>query len=269
MISLEVDSVRLDSLGRDKNIVIRRRDIERVHDYARKNCCARDFLLIRLPMKIGLRNSEIRMLRIEDINFEDRTFQVLDSKKKEFFPLPLDLLTLELIQQLIGTRQEGYVFAHIGSWTTIKKDAPLSRVEIWQIIHDIALEAGVKGFNPRILRHYFAANWGYVEKKTLIGLQRIMRHSNLAVTSCYLSRLIFYEDLQNEFDGVKNEPFAEFTDNSLKNGLSTNQQPTFSLEESICKPCGNLPICRFAPLAPCVTACKNKLVKVTGISQYH
>jgi integrase len=219
-------------------------------------------------MKIGLRNSEIRTLKIQNIDFEDRTFQVLDSKKYTLFPLPLDVLTLQLIKDLIGKRQEGYVFAHQGSWTTVKKDAPLSRVEIWQIIHDIAEAAGVKGFSPRILRHYFAAHWGYVEKKTLIGLQRIMRHSNLTVTSCYLSRLIFYEDLQNEYDGVKNEPFVEFTDNSLKNGLSTNQQPTFNLEESICKPCSNLHLCKYAPLPPCVTACKHKLVKVTGIAQY-
>ena len=263
--------MKFDGLQRDQNIVIKRRDIERVHDWARNNCSPRDFLLIRLPMKIGLRNSEIRMLKIEDINFEDRTFQVLDSKRYTFFPLPLDVLTLQMIKDLVGTRREGYVFAHIGSWTTVKKDAPLSRVEIWQIIHDVAEKAGVKKFSPRLLRHYFAAHWGYVEKKTLIGLQRIMRHSNLAVTSVYLSRLIFYEDLQKEYDSVRNGPFQEFQQESAEVAGSNpaRVQIPYDLEESICKVCSNLPLCKFAPLAPCVTSCRLKIVKVSGIAQYH
>ena len=35
--------------------VIRRTDIEHVHDYAREHCSGRDYLLVRLPMKVGLR----------------------------------------------------------------------------------------------------------------------------------------------------------------------------------------------------------------------
>lgn len=237
-------NMRFDSSSKDKTIVIKRSDVERVHDWARENCSLRDFLLIRLPMKIGLRNSEIRMLRIENINFENRTFQVLDSKKYELFLLPLDVLTLQLIQDLIGKRQEGYVFPHTGSWTSVKCDMPLSRVQIWQIVHDIAEQAGVKGFNPRLLRHYFAAYWIYVEKKSVVTLQGLMRHSDLSVTFFYTRRLTFFEDWQREYDGVKNGPFLEF------------EQESISLEDSICKRCSNLPLCKYAPLASCASSCR-------------
>jgi integrase len=197
-------------------------------------------------MKIGLRNSEIRMLRIENIDFEDRTFQVLDSKKYELFPLPLDILTLQLIKDLIGKRQEGYVFTHQGSWTHVKADQPLSRVEIWQIIHDIAEKAGVKRFSPRLLRHYFAAHWIYVEKKNVVTLQGLMRHSDLSVTFFYTRRLTFFEDWQREYDGVKNGPFQEFE----------KESNPVSIEDSVCKNCSNLSICKFAPLPSCVSRCR-------------
>jgi hypothetical protein len=220
-------------------------------------------------MKIGLRTGEIATLKIENIDFEDRTFQVLDSKKLTLFPLPLDVLTLQLIQDLVGKRREGYVFGHVGSWTHVKAEQPLSRVEIWQIIHDTAQKAGVEGVSPRLLRHYFACHWIYVERKSVVTLQRLMRHSDLSVTFFYTRALSFFEDDQDEYDGVKADPFVDTVDSPLKNSLRENQQPTFSLEESICKVCSNLHLCKFAPLAPCVTSCKFKMVKLEGIRQYH
>jgi len=68
--------------GKGEAIVIRRSDIEHVHDFARVHCKLRDFLLIRVPMKIGLRTTEITTLNIEDIDFNTRSFRVLDSKKR-------------------------------------------------------------------------------------------------------------------------------------------------------------------------------------------
>jgi len=272
-----VNSVKFEEQrNRDKNIVIRRRDIERVHDWARESCKLRDFLLIRVIMKIGLRNSELRMLRIEDVNFEDRTFQVLDSKKYELFPLPLDVLTLQLIKDLVGDRKEGLVFQHT-TWQYQRCDQPLSKVEIWHVVHDIGEKAGVKGLSPRLLRHYFACHWIYVEKKSLVTLQRLMRHNNIATTFFYTKRLIFFEDMQREYDGVRNGPFIEFekevnvkvSEGSPQVQIPAEQQPTFSLEESICKVCSNLHLCKFQPLPACATHCKFKVVKLEGIRQYH
>lgn len=230
-------------------IIIRRSDVEHVHDYARQNACPRDFLIIHIPMKIGLRNSEIRTLRIENIDFENRSFEVLDSKKYELFPLPLDMLSLELIKDLVGDKQEGYVFTHLGSWTQVKADEPLSRVEIWQIFHDIALEAGVKDFNPRMARHYFAVHWAVVEKKSVVTLQRILRHKSLAITQIYLGKLVFFEDIQTEFEGIQNQPILDQTRLSDALRISPN---------SICEGCGYVEFCKFAPLPSCASECRFK-----------
>jgi hypothetical protein len=250
-------------------IIIRRSDVEHVHDYARQNACPRDFLIIHIPMKIGLRNSEIRTLKIENIDFENRSFEVLDSKKYELFPLPLDMLSLELIQQLIGERQEGYVFTHQGSWTQVKRDEPLSRVEIWQIIHDIALEAGVKGFNPRILRHYFAAHWIFDLKGNIVVLQRILRHKNLTVTTIYVSKLSFFEDIQKAYEGIQNQPLIPETAlerTHFASGLPEENSPcrerNFRISEvageTICNGCVHVEFCKFAPLPSCASECRFK-----------
>jgi hypothetical protein len=215
-------------------------------------------------MKIGLRNSEIRTLRIENIDFENHSFEVLDSKKYELFPLPLDMLSLELIQDLIGEREEGYVFTHQGSWTQVKADQPLSRVEIWQIIHDIAEEAGVKGFNPRILRHYFAAHWIFDLHGSPVVLQRLLRQKNLAVTTIYISKLSFFEDDQAEYEGIQNSPLVPKQPDVKQSSISlvgmggNGPKKCLVAGETICNGCGYVGFCKFAPLPSCASSCRFK-----------
>ena len=220
--------------------IIRRTDVERIYDYARENCTLRDHLIVRLPMKVGLRTGEIASFKIENIDFDTRSFQVLDSKQKTLYPLPLDMVSLQLIQDLIRERLEGYVFTRSRSWKHVKKGMPLSVQEIWHIIHAIGLDAGVEGFKPRVLREYFAANWAHTEKKSLPVLQQILRHKSLETTQVYINKLVFFEDVQREFDGIQNGLFVG---------------------DCICKNCSVVGVCRFAPLPSCVEGCRFKQLK--------
>jgi hypothetical protein len=220
-------------------IIIRRADIEHVHDYARVHRKLRDFVLVRSPIKIGLRTNEIRTLNIEDIDFESRNFQVLDSKKKRFYPLPLDVLTLQYIKDLIGDRTEGPVFTREDNRKIRIKHKPLSRVAIWYLFHGIGMEAGVKDFNPRICRHYFACKW--IEdmkkpgsKKTIVGLQRILRHSNIATTTFYTARLTFEEDIEQEYHDMQ-EPYIAHAETHA----------TSQFYRDFCSKCEREPTCKY------------------------
>jgi len=212
-------------------IVISRRDVETVYQYARTQCDLRDHLMIRLPMKIGLRTREIATLTVEDIDFQSRMFQVLDSKKHRFYPLPLDVLTLQLIKDLTSGLQ-GLVFRH----KTYKKHEgkPLNNVSIWKTVRVIGEHAGVKGFHPRVLRHYFAADWHIVQHKSIETLRRILRHRNLSVTHRYLSRLVFFEDIQREYNGIQNPYLSQ---------VSSTQHTTFY--EEFCSRCDHELTCKF------------------------
>lgn len=230
-----------------KSIIIRLSDVAKVYNHAYRKyeqkptkLNLRNFVIIRVSRINGLRNSEIRTLTIEYIDFEERSFQVLDSKKHTFFQLPTDALTLHWIKELIGERQRGYVFIHEGSWTQVKADQPLSRVEIWQIVHDIAEEAGVHGFNPRYLRHVFAYEWyrkmreDKDSKKTMLGLQHGLRHTEIKTTGIYVNKFYSPEDLQREFDDNETVPFNP---------------------NCICNECGIFETCKFAPLPSCARSC--------------
>ncbi|MGB8781041.1 MAG: site-specific integrase [Candidatus Bathyarchaeia archaeon] len=228
-----------------ETLIIKRSDIISVHDYARANCEPRDYLLIRLPMKIGLRTGEICTLRIENIDFESRTFQVLDSKRKKLYPLPLDPVTLELIRALAGKRSEGYVFRQQRSWKYIRSENPLRTATVWIRARTIAKDAGVDDFNPRILRHFFAAEW-HQSGKSLEVLRRILRHKSLAYTQFYLARLVYFEDVQSAYDEVMNGPLAE-------GKLKACSGPCSDCSiVNVCKYAGTVPEyalgCRFKPI---------------------
>jgi integrase len=243
-----------------KAIIIRLNEVIKVYNHAYQKyeqtptkLNLRNFSIIRLGRKCGLRNSEIRTLLIEGIDFETRIFQVLDSKKHVYFPLTADVLTLHFIKELIEGIQRGYVFPHMNGWKIRKKGEPLSYVEIWQITHNIAVKAGVKGYSPRMGRHYFAAHSIFDLKMNVVVLQRILRHKNLAVTTVYLSKLVFFEDIQKEFEGIRNSPIVPETADVLKTeaslrGCSFPRQSLSVAGETICNDCSNVEFCKYAPL---------------------
>jgi len=232
--------------GKGEAIVIRRSDIEHVHDFARVHCKLRDFLLIRVPMKSGIRTTEIRTLNIEDIDFELGEFQVLDSKKKRFYPLPLDVLTLQFIKDLIGDRVEGTVFAREDNPEIARQHKPMSRTAIWYLIHGIGVAAGVKGVSPRLLRHYFVASLMYPkpdeqgnrrEPASIETVRRMLRHKNLATTTFYVARLVFPEDIKRDYDRLQN-PYVRSDCESNKKQLEPS-----SFYEEYCSQCDHEQVC--------------------------
>jgi site-specific recombinase XerC len=205
-------------------------------------------------MKIGLRTGEIASLRVENIDFETRSFQVLDSKKRILFPLPLDILTLQLIKDLSRHRTHGYVFRQKTSWKYTKAEKPLTDQTIWHTIHKIGREAGVPNFNPRMLRHYFAANWARDLKKSVPGLQDILRHESLESTQVYIGRLSFWEDMQQEYDQIKSGPFIEFQGEEA--ATVQVQRP----RAKVCNDCAALDVCKFVASMPeCTTGCSYRV----------
>jgi integrase len=192
---------------------IRRADILLTLDYAEKNCCLQDYLFIRLPIKAGLRTNEICTLLAQFIDFASCHFKVYDSKKYMLYPLPLDIKTVELIKKLLDGRQEGYVFSHWGSWQNARKDKPLTRGYIWQVVKRIGVEAGVDGLKPRDLRDFFAAYWFYVKHGNLEILRQIMRHSDIRMTDRYVRSMVFEEDVDREYRRVMDPLASNFMNN--------------------------------------------------------
>ena len=213
--SFQINSSAAIFLRNQRTIVLRRADLIKLHDYSQKNAPLRDYCLIRVPMKCGLRPGEIRNLKWSQIEFKGLTIRVMDSKKHKVRLVPMDPITADYLMQLKSVTSEGWVIRRdtqkgLSAWKD--RNTPLSYDALDKIVKKWAKKAGCqswKHMNLYLLRHYFAAHWAYVKKGNIHTLSRILGHESVATTQIYLSRLVFYEDLQSEYKRLHNGPIIE------------------------------------------------------------
>lgn len=133
-------------------------------------------LIISLLYSTGLRVSELVNLKLEDINFSDKSGWVRRGKgsKDRLFVLS-EKLVLD-IQKYLEGREHKFVFS---------KDAPLTTRNIQKIIKGTKTRAGLsKKVTPHTLRHSFATH--LLEQGTDIRLiQSLLGHSSLNTTQVY------------------------------------------------------------------------------------
>jgi len=133
-------------------------------------------LMISLMYSTGLRVSEIVNLKVEDVNFSDRSGWVRRGKgaKDRLFVMP-ENLTKELEEFVKGKGQK-YMFS---------KEGPLTTRNIQKIIKGTKIRAGLsKKVTPHTLRHSFATH--LLEQGTDIRLiQTMLGHSSLSTTQVY------------------------------------------------------------------------------------
>lgn len=235
---------------RSEPIVLRRIDIQKELAYPKP---IRDQLVHLLAAHMGFRTGEIASARIEKTDLDSGTIMVLDSKKYKEYPIPIDYETAKLMQVVIEDRKEGWLIqrhrmAHHGS----RWGKPLTDTQIWNIVRRYAIQSQVlswQSFNPRLLRHYFAATFSKGKNGNpgnLEVLRRILRHKSLAHTQIYLSRLIFWEDIQDEFNRLQQIPQIERRSDhvTLEN---ENLVSTFisQLYQEYCCVCKHQGVCRF------------------------
>ncbi len=136
----------------------------------------RDNLLLKCLFYLGLRNSEVRNLRIEDVDLINKTVKVVQSKGKKdrYVPIP----TQELVAQLekwFGNRTEGRVFyisdRHIRR--LVKAYAVMARIRKPEEVH------------PHTLRHSYAT---YLQNSgvPLNVIQQILGHERIETTTVYV-----------------------------------------------------------------------------------
>lgn len=197
-----------------ETIIIHTAHIQRLLDYPKTT---RNQLVHLLAARMGLRTLEIATMRREDINIESGDVYITDSKKHRLYPIPLAWDVAQLIQKLFDeTGQEGWLIRrHVAGRKPTHLNKPLSREEIWHIVRRHAVKANVPNplsYNPRLLRHFFAANFAKGRNNqpgNLEVLRRILRHRSLAYTQVYLARLVFWEDVKAEFNRLQEIPQIE------------------------------------------------------------
>ncbi|MFH1294813.1 MAG: tyrosine-type recombinase/integrase, partial [Candidatus Aenigmatarchaeota archaeon] len=155
-------------------------EVNAMFDVSKDN--PRDNLLLRSYFYLGLRNAELKNLKIEDVDLINRVVKVVQGKGKKdrYVPIP----TQDLIGRLrdwIAGREEGQLFEGLSN-------GRLSDRHIRRIVKDYARKAGIRKaseVHPHTLRHSYAT---FLQNRgvPLNMIQNILGHDRIETTTVYL-----------------------------------------------------------------------------------
>ena len=133
-------------------------------------------LIISLLYSTGLRVSELVNLKVEDVNFAEKTGWVRHGKGAKDRLFVLSENVAREIESYAREREQKYIFS---------KEEPLTTRNIQKIIKGTKIRAGIsKRVTPHTLRHSFATH--LLEQGTDIRLiQTMLGHSSLSTTQVY------------------------------------------------------------------------------------
>ena len=138
----------------------------------------RDYILFVIGINTGLRISDILQLKVEDVR---RTHIVITEKKtnkhKRFFIN--EQLRKELNMYIKGMNNDDYLFP------SRKGDKPITRVQAYRILNEVAKKLKVEEVGTHTLRKTFGY-WHYQQYKDVAILQDIFNHSSPSVTLRYI-----------------------------------------------------------------------------------
>lgn len=163
----------------------------------------RDRAMIRAAYSGALRVSELLRLHKADVDLEKKRVRVRDGKGGKTAYASLSSSAVEAIEQwllvrdkhgirsriLFCTFRKGSVGTSTGDTTTTKRGGELTTSAFRKMLALRAKKAGIEGrVHPHALRHGHAVDLAEGGTPPHI-IQASLRHSNLATTAVYLSRL--------------------------------------------------------------------------------
>ncbi len=154
-------------------------DIERLVAQARRGLPGqtvgqkrRNTALVLTLAFTGMRRSEVLGLRVADIDLRHRLVRVRGKGDKERTIPIAERLMAPLWEMCQGKKANGRVFI-------------MSARSLYRVITRLARRAGLEGFHPHSLRHYFATR--LVERGSAVRvIQELLGHADLSTTAVYL-----------------------------------------------------------------------------------
>jgi len=142
-------------------------------DYALA-CNVRDYLILRILFRTGVRVSELISIRPQDLELQNQVVNIVKGKGKRQRRVYLDLETLNLLSKYISdtkTPDNSHVF-------------DISRAQVFNIVKKYGRMCGLD-IHPHTLRHSFAIHL-VRSGLDLRRVQQLLGHSNLNTTQVYL-----------------------------------------------------------------------------------
>jgi integrase/recombinase XerD len=151
-------------------------------------CSTRDYLIIRMLWRTGMRVNELLNIRPVDLEHHNNMVCIVKAKGSKQRRVPLDALTLAKLRDYIDTNaipSEASIF-------------PITQQWVRKLINKYARLIG-NNIHPRTFRHSFAIN-SVRHGVDLRRLQQVMGHTNINTTAVYLQ--FNDQDLQDVYARV-------------------------------------------------------------------
>ncbi len=151
-----------------------------------KNDGLRNRALLEVLYACGLRASEACGLQQRDILWEAEVIRVFGKGSKERI-VPIGKTALEWVSQYKRLARTLWVKENTDSADALflnQRGTPLSRMSVWNIVHDSALQAGIDEVHPHMFRHSFATHL-LEGGANLRAVQEMLGHADIATTQIY------------------------------------------------------------------------------------
>ena len=193
----DVSNIRLESR---QPKALDKLTLRRLLRVARNNL--RDYAMLELLAGTGLRVGELLMLKVGDVEINERSGKVIvrRGKHENYREVPL---TLDVRKAL-----EAYLKAHHPEKDNL--EAPLwigthgglnHRSSVTRMLEKYAIQAGIESVNPHALRHTFATPYLNANPDDLRGLARLLGHASLNTVMVYTEPNL--EDLTQRMERVE------------------------------------------------------------------
>lgn len=179
--------------------MLRKEDFERLVD-APANLMHR--VLLSLLFATGMRTTELVTIKTSDVDLDNRTISIIDSKKYKRFTIPICSKTCDLLAKYLVTIGNGWLFP--SRWRP--NNHITARGAQW-IVKIYAARLNLKNwfaYNPRLFRCRLARLW-VIKKGNLLALQDVLRHQRFSSTTQYIDKIRFESEtaeVRKEYDRI-------------------------------------------------------------------
>ena len=139
----------------------------------------RDYIMFVIGINAGLRISDILPLKVKDVRNQTH-IKIIEKKtgKSKRFKINLHLKK-EIDKYIEGMNDNNWLFP------SRKGDKPITRVQAYRILNDVAEKLNIQEVGTHTLRKTFGY-WHYKQNKDVAILQEIFNHSAPSITLRYI-----------------------------------------------------------------------------------
>ncbi len=138
----------------------------------------RDRAVLEFLYGTGCRVGELVQVRVEDVNFTERTV-LLHGKGSKDRIVPIGRKALTALKKYLGSRTTGFLLRE-----RIRGDGQLINRTVGLIVSRMAVKAGLGHLNPHALRHTYATH--LLNRGVNIRyIQELLGHASLSTTQVY------------------------------------------------------------------------------------